>query len=956
MHPRQVFSGGGQVIVPSVKSAEETTAADDQGETSQEQNSTTVQNAEGLISAIKAANENTTSDTVTITLEKDCEIEFNEPITVTHKIHLTSNATTEAERPVIHGTIKFSSDARKSEIDHLSFKLTPEGLTKDCYPENDNDPSTPEDSRVDSNKFPTVNLDLDGASEVLIHDNSFVIKDMPFSEVDSELAKETTGEEEQARPQYYCGQFSSIQISGASDGVEIYNNDFDVAPCPNESTYVGSANIAIALQYMNATDRPSNLTVRNNTFTSKDLYPTSKHANARFLYSYGVDGLEAYANTINSQESSLTIAFDFAGVATELSITNNTVNGGVIGVRFMNGKWGTAQASAGYKTGEIDHNTFNSKYGIYLSKEGLTVGSYSEGDSTPDKSDIQVGPNAYGDNTIELTYLSDITSDDREGITVTDNAVNPTYAGITSYEQLQAALNAAKPGNTVLLSGNIECSSRVEIPAGVTLDGGGHTIFSVANGTYANGVLILVGADQDDVTIQNLTVDATQGGVKHGIEFYCADKGTIRNVNVTGGIYTSIQANGAQYLTIDGCTTDPSDGAYANIEFAMGVNVETIPSIDIENMDSGDWDSNYPLIYMDNDTIYGNKEKGIKGIVGAKDDDQFSEESSKSDILNALIGDYITLPSNLQLTVVPAPTDDDRDAVKIVSQVKPSTPSTSGGSSSTQKPLEGISLGMTSTQVGPGDTLQMNVTYTPSDTTASKRVTWTSSDEDVVTVDRNGKVTATGKSGKATITATVGGKTATCTITINPFKVDVEDLNGAVTSCKADGSTVIKVPQSMSYNFDISSGVTLDSFDYTVGNDKVGGTNTITRWNGTSGKYQIYAAGAVGSQTGVYVNGVKLFTIEVTERPFTSDTTLDMSLKVGTPYMFRITPDDKNASFTFLTADGKALSTSYKAELYPDEKGDYYCTVTPLQANRDIGVYCVIGGNTYKVFTVHTIA
>lgn len=291
-----------------------------------------------------------------------------------------------------------------------------------------------------------------------------------------------------------------------------------------------------------------------------------------------------------------------------------------------------------------------------------------------------------------------------------------------------------------------------------------------------------------------------------------------------------------------------------------------------------------------------------------------------------------------------------------VEDTKPSTPSTGGGSSTTQKPLEGISLSMTSAQVGPGDTLQMNVTYTPSDTTASKRVTWTSSDEDVVTVDRNGKVTATGKSGKATITATVGGKTATCTITINPFKVDVEDLNGAVTSCKADGSTVIKVPQSMSYNFDISSGVTLDSFDYTVGNDKVGGTNTITRWNGTSGKYQIYAAGAVGSQTGVYVNGVKLFTIEVTERPFTSDTTLDMSLKVGTPYMFRITPDDKNASFTFLTADGKALSTSYKAELYPDEKGDYYCTVTPLQANRDIGVYCVIGGNTYKVFTVHTIA
>lgn len=580
----------------------------------------------------------------------------------------------------------------------------------------------------------------------------------------------------------------------------------------------------------------------------------------------------------------------------------------------------------------------------------LDLTNASEGDS------VTIGPNATinGDTKVDQDTPKDLLkTPDGESFS----------ALVTTEDGLKNALASATEGKTIKLGANIECQNKIEITtSNITIDGQGlyrliYNSNSSSQESPENGAFITVknpddGTTTKDVTLKNLTVEAS--GIKHGIEYYCTEGGSIEGVTVNGGAWTSIQANGAQNLTIDGCTTDPQgDSAYANIEFAMGANVETIPSIDIENMDSGDWDSNYPLIYMDNGTIYGNEAKDIKGIVGVEE--SLDESSTLSEVMNWLktqnkisgVDLKISGDANAQTGII--------YAVPHVEDTKPSTPST-GGSSSTQKPLEGISLGMTSAQVGPGDTLQMNVTYTPSDTTASKRVTWTSSDEDVVTVDRNGKVTATGKSGKATITATVGGKTATCTITINPFKVDVEDLNGAVTSCKADGFTVIKVPQSMSYNFDISSGVTLDSFDYTVGNDKVGGTNTIARWNGTSGKYQIYAAGAVGSQTGVYVNGVKLFTIEVTERPFTSDTTLDMSLKVGTPYMFRITPDDKNASFTFLTADGKALSTSYKAALYPDEKGDYYCTVTPLQANRDIGVYCVIGGNTYKVFTVHTIA
>ena len=274
-----------------------------------------------------------------------------------------------------------------------------------------------------------------------------------------------------------------------------------------------------------------------------------------------------------------------------------------------------------------------------------------------------------------------------------------------------------------------------------------------------------------------------------------------------------------------------------------------------------------------------------------------------------------------------------------------------------ENPLTGISLSATSMRVTPEQSKQLTVNFTPADADGDKTVTWTSSDESVATVDAEGNVTGV-KVGTATITATCGDFTATCEVTVseNPFFVTVTNAEGEKITCAADGSTVIEVPQSMAFNFDISSEEEMADFDYTVGNCKVGGTNTNAVWNGTSGSYQIYAAGAVGSETGAYINGVKIFTLRVTNRPFTSDTTLNMNISRGQTYQFAITPDDPNASFTFLTANGEALSTSYNAAYYPDGNGTYYCKVTANAVNQDVGVYCVIDGKTYKVFTAHTIA
>lgn len=78
--------------------------------------------------------------------------------------------------------------------------------------------------------------------------------------------------------------------------------------------------------------------------------------------------------------------------------------------------------------------------------------------------------------------------------------------------------------------------------------------------------------------------------------------------------------------------------------------------------------------------------------------------------------------------------------------------------------VESVTLDPTQKTLFAGDTFSINVTVSPSDAT-NKNVTWSSSDEEIVTV-KGGVVTAVGI-GSATITATAGDKHGTCAIKVN---------------------------------------------------------------------------------------------------------------------------------------------------------------------------------------------
>lgn len=80
-----------------------------------------------------------------------------------------------------------------------------------------------------------------------------------------------------------------------------------------------------------------------------------------------------------------------------------------------------------------------------------------------------------------------------------------------------------------------------------------------------------------------------------------------------------------------------------------------------------------------------------------------------------------------------------------------------------QVPATGITLNKETTKITRGKTETLKATVTPTDTT--DKVTWESDNEEVATVDANGKVTGVAV-GTANITAKAGEQSATCAVTV----------------------------------------------------------------------------------------------------------------------------------------------------------------------------------------------
>lgn len=283
--------------------------------------------------------------------------------------------------------------------------------------------------------------------------------------------------------------------------------------------------------------------------------------------------------------SNLTTTTTSDGGETVLDINNTTVTGSVINQSKSDLNM-TSSEVTGDMTNKDEGNTFVSDSTISGTVKNSGTGAVAvTGNSTVGS----VDESSTGSIFVESDASSDVVA-----------LVNGK-----PYNDLQTAVKDAPDNAKITLVKNVEVNHAVTIPAGVTLDSSKNTTITLTT-KLDNGAFITAGGD--NVTIRNITID-TNGNAKHGVQFYCVKGGEMDKVTVNGGYYTSVIVNGAE-ATIKNSILKLDEGqGYANIEFAVGKGVTTVPKVTIENVTTT---PDKPVVYMDNTTF--TRIQGLEGM------------------------------------------------------------------------------------------------------------------------------------------------------------------------------------------------------------------------------------------------------------------------------------------------------------------------------------------------------
>lgn len=178
---------------------------------------------------------------------------------------------------------------------------------------------------------------------------------------------------------------------------------------------------------------------------------------------------------------------------------------------------------------------------------------------------------------------------------------------------------------------------------------------------------------------------------------------------------------------------------------------------------------------------------------------------------------------NISFTAAENTTGEERNGtITISTRGKEISYEVSQGSASSDIPVESITLDKTEYTLEKGYKYTLTATVTPDDAT-DKSVTWSSSDETVVTVDPDGTIHYK-KDGVATITAQAGDKTATCVVTTISYTDYVDfELFGTATGtwnlvakgkklenlpvkvCSRNGTENLKRIKVSNFNYDTSA-------------------------------------------------------------------------------------------------------------------------------------------------------
>lgn len=335
---------------------------------------------------------------------------------------------------------------------------------------------------------------------------------------------------------------------------------------------------------------------------------------------------EITGGTINGN---ITIGIDNSNLLNSLKIPEVTISNGTIkgDIEFLTG--GTSTAAPENTKGSfvinngvtINGDVKNPSAGTVEITDATVTGTVSNtGSGSMAVTESKVGS---FDETNNIIFID---SSKTDGTSIPNSNIGDAVAmiGATPYDTFDAAITAAKSGQTIRLMKNVEVDHAVTIPAGVTLDGGKNTTITLTT-KLDKGAFIT--ARGDNVTIQNITID-TNENAKHGVQFYCVKGGEMDKVTVNGGYFTSVIVNGAE-ATIKNSILNLDEGqGYTNIEFAVGSSVTTVPKVTIENVTVT---PNRPVVYMDKTTF--DRIQALSGTSSGITRDELNEQYVKGAFL-----------------------------------------------------------------------------------------------------------------------------------------------------------------------------------------------------------------------------------------------------------------------------------------------------------------------------------
>ena len=383
--------------------------------------------------------------------------------------------------------------------------------------------------------------------------------------------------------------------------VEDYNNGTPVA---NKPTFVTNAVAKIGnVFYSNLQDA---VTASGTTVSTIDLINDITLTKGISVPTGANITVNGNSHTIN-YEAAVGSAF---GNQTTPITSDTTLN--VNGVNFkITDVTGTPVTGFGILVGEntngvavnVEGCTFNNVYaGVYFGHfEGTNKGTLSIKNTTYNNSVY-----AYSIDEVSTGATIDAVTTTTEGNTLNGAKESETWPNVEAYvtrngvttvaKSFADAVNNAQAGDVITLAKDLDSTTAITLPAGVTLDGNGYALtYKNETGSLTNGAFITTSGK--DVTVKNITINADN--IKHGVQFYCCDGGALENAIVNGGEWTAVMVNGATNVTIADSTLNPGEKAYTNIEYAMGGGVTTIPSMSIDNVS---FDGTKPYVWADKDT------------------------------------------------------------------------------------------------------------------------------------------------------------------------------------------------------------------------------------------------------------------------------------------------------------------------------------------------------------------